>query len=367
MNAWLGLTIPLAVIMIVIGGLLYWMPRLTRPDLYFAVTVLADFPNGTEGRRILGRYRATLAVSSVIGVAFLAAGAYQGSLALAVAALIVQQVGCLAAYFRARAQVAPHATAPTTVHDAIPSPQPTRIPGSWPVQAGPFVVLGAVAIYLNRRWVDIPDRFPIHWGLDGRPNGWSTHTVGGVYGPLITAAVTCLTLSVLAYGVLHWSRPIRSSGQAGEAEASFRRTVAGVLVAAQYLLAAVFGWTAILPLRGISSGPPVIWGILVPTLAFVVVTSALLIAKGQGGTRTLRASPEIAVGASSQPIGDRTEDRYWKGGFFYVNSRDPALFVEKRFGIGYTLNFGHPGSWMILGALVLAPLFVALVVDLAGK
>jgi uncharacterized membrane protein len=241
------------------------------------------------------------------------------------------------------------------------------MPGNWPVLVGPFIALAAVAVYLNHRWADIPARFPIHWGLDGHPNGWSTHTVAGVYGPLLTAAMTCLTLTALAYGVLHWSRPIRPSGPAGEAEAGFRVTVAGIIVAAQYLLAAVFGWTAILSLRRIDSGPPVVWGILVPTLAFVVVAMALLIRKGQGGTRILRASPELAAGASKQPIGDRTEDRYWKAGFLYVNSQDPAFIVEKRFGIGYTLNLGHPGSWMIIAALALAPLAVALVVHLTGK
>jgi uncharacterized membrane protein len=105
----------------------------------------------------------------------------------------------------------------------------------------------------------------------------------------------------------------------------------------------------------------------VPTLAFVVVAIALVIRKGQGGTRLLRESPEIGADDGVKPVGDRTEDRYWKAGFLYVNPQDPAFLVEKRFGLGYTLNFGHPGAWMILAALVLAPLVVGLVVALAGK
>jgi Family of unknown function (DUF5808) len=44
---------------------------------------------------------------------------------------------------------------------------------------------------------------------------------------------------------------------------------------------------------------------------------------------------------------DRTPDRCWKAGIFYVNPADPALFVEKRHGIGYTLNFGNPWSWVV--------------------
>jgi uncharacterized membrane protein len=46
---------------------------------------------------------------------------------------------------------------------------------------------------------------------------------------------------------------------------------------------------------------------------------------------------------------DRTPDRCWKkDDIYYVNRADPALFVEKRVGIGYTLNFGNPWSWVVL-------------------
>ena len=36
----------------------------------------------------------------------------------------------------------------------------------------------------------------------------------------------------------------------------------------------------------------------------------------------------------------------------YINRDDPALLVPKRFGIGRTLNFGHPLAWVIILALV---------------
>ena len=51
--------------------------------------------------------------------------------------------------------------------------------------------------------------------------------------------------------------------------------------------------------------------------------------------------------------GFRDDDRYWYGGFFYNNPDDPALFVSKRFGLGWTLNFGHPQSKLVLIATLL--------------
>src|SRR5260370_14802540 len=52
----------------------------------------------------------------------------------------------------------------------------------------------------------------------------------------------------------------------------------------------------------------------------------------------------------------RDDDQYWSGGVFYNNPDDPALFVPKRFCLGWTLNFGHPRSTLLLiGVLVMFP------------
>ncbi|HZV60655.1 MAG TPA: DUF5808 domain-containing protein [Candidatus Eremiobacteraceae bacterium] len=51
-------------------------------------------------------------------------------------------------------------------------------------------------------------------------------------------------------------------------------------------------------------------------------------------------------------MGQRPPDAAWKGSF-YSNPNDPALLVPKRFGIGYTLNFGNPWSWAVLAFVLL--------------
>jgi uncharacterized membrane protein len=45
---------------------------------------------------------------------------------------------------------------------------------------------------------------------------------------------------------------------------------------------------------------------------------------------------------------------------FYINPKDPALFVEKRFGIGYTVNLGNRWSWIFLVITLLPLIFVKL-------
>lgn len=54
-------------------------------------------------------------------------------------------------------------------------------------------------------------------------------------------------------------------------------------------------------------------------------------------------------------VSDLEEDEeYWKGGLFYFNKNDPSIFVEKRFGVGWTINFANPiGYLMIFGPIIL--------------
>jgi uncharacterized membrane protein len=70
------------------------------------------------------------------------------------------------------------------------------------------------------------------------------------------------------------------------------------------------------------------------------------------------------TGTGATGTGDRTEDRFWKAGLVYYNPEDPAIFLEKRFGIGYTMNMARPAAWYILGAVLGLPLLVALLLAL---
>jgi len=52
----------------------------------------------------------------------------------------------------------------------------------------------------------------------------------------------------------------------------------------------------------------------------------------------------------------------WRLVVFYFNKSDPRLLVPKRTGLGWTLNFAHRGSWMVLGSTVLVAGVVAAIV-----
>ena len=74
----------------------------------------------------------------------------------------------------------------------------------------------------------------------------------------------------------------------------------------------------------------------------VIAAIVLAIKTGQSGNR-------IQLGKTTDgKIIRRDDDKHWKYGAFYVNKEDPALFVEKRFGVGFTINFGKPAAIAII-------------------
>ncbi|MEW8994661.1 DUF5808 domain-containing protein [Clostridium sp.] len=48
----------------------------------------------------------------------------------------------------------------------------------------------------------------------------------------------------------------------------------------------------------------------------------------------------------------KDDDDKWILGSIYYNKNDPAWMVEKRLGVGWTVNFAHPKSWIAVGGLV---------------
>jgi uncharacterized membrane protein len=101
----------------------------------------------------------------------------------------------------------------------------------------------------------------------------------------------------------------------------------------------------------------------VPLLPLVIgygAIFAVLIRTGQGGFRLGLASTGAGPALATA---DRDDDRFWKAGLFYVNRDDPALMVAKRFGAGWTVNFGNVLSWLLVAVLVGTPVSLSVLLE----
>ncbi len=139
------------------------------------------------GKSILHQFSRTVIFSSLIGLALTLPGAFAGfmpelGVGLMLAGAAVEFVGMIAAYTTARSQVRPYQVKPSGEREAVVKPRPIRPVGGWLAQMGPFLILGVAALCIWWRWDAIPQRFPIHWDLYGRPNGWAVKTWRSVFG-----------------------------------------------------------------------------------------------------------------------------------------------------------------------------------------
>jgi uncharacterized membrane protein len=322
----------------ILNAVVFWfMPRLTRRDLYFAVTVAPAFPDESEGRSILGRYRAELIFFSALALATFVAGIVWVGVGFVSTGTLLQLVASFAALYRARQRVLPHAVPPTMIREAELHGHNRIIPGGWMTASGPFILLAACAGYL---W--------FRGGENPTPGDLDGHRLN-VY--LFSTAGILASLTLMLYGLAHWVRPVHAGGDEGARELKFRQTVSAILLMTEYFITLQASWILLVQRRGDLR----IVALLPLVLVFVLVAIVMLARLGQGGSR-MPARDQTRIPSSSVPVGDRTPDRYWKLGVFYFNRNDSAVLVEKRFGLGYSLNFARPTAWIILLLALLGPL-----------
>jgi uncharacterized membrane protein len=207
-------------------------------------------------------------------------------------------------------------------------------------------VLTAMALALA--WPYAADPVPLHYDALGRVDRTAPKTIAAVLPPLFSQALILLVCAGAFFAVRHGKRQI----DAADAEASrsrerrFRRIMSASVLFGGALVGAFFGGLQILTLLDLSARLIIALGLAL-TLGIALGAVLLFALVGQGGSR-LKAPAKARPGAAN-----RDDDRYWKLGCFYRNGEDPAVCVEKRFGLGYTLNWARPASWIILGVLLL--------------
>jgi hypothetical protein len=333
----------------VLTALLAWLaPRWSPPGMLFAVAVDPAFLGSVESRAIRRRYQRRVAWHGALASAALVSlglAASRPTPAPLLAALALQAAGLFWAVARAHAEASPHAVATGHLREATLRPRRPALPGGALAQAGPFLVLAAAALLAVVRWDRIPERFPVHWTLDGEVDRWAERNPAGVFAPIVVAALVCGGILVVAATVVRSSRTGAASARRGLV----------VLLFVEYVMTLVPLWMTLRITLGIGGAIPVAAGVVMTVVVLLLVPWLLL-------------EPSSAAAGSPSMRGDGTPNECWKWGLVYYNREDPALWVAKRIGVGHTLNFARPGAWILLGAtLALVALVLGLAVQLGGS
>jgi uncharacterized membrane protein len=341
-----------ALIAVFITAYALMLPGLTRRDVLFGVTVAPGTRQSPEGRRIIRGYRAAVALLCLVVL-----GAWAGAYAFApdswlrspwlsvsvVALELLLVLPYLFAHAATRRLAAPSPAAP-----AMPPPGPSAelrprhysdyIGWIWEVL--PLAIIVATVAYLVPHYADAPAIIPTHFDLAGNPSQFAPKTIGS-YFMLVWVQ---LFIEILLTGATVLI--VGAKAVPGPADERFRKTWIRGLYALKVLILALLGVIGVVVADAAAGARKPATGPIALVFAFLAIvlfgTMALALRTGQGGAR---------LGAPNETATDRTSDQHWTLGVIYINRDDPAILVEQRFGVGWTLNLGNPRALLVLGAL----------------
>ncbi len=209
------------------------------------------------------------------------------------------------------------------------------------------IILGTLILGLYL-YDAMPDQIIMQTDMQGNATRVVDKSFGVIlFGPAMQAIITIL------FGFIYWmmqktppvldpDNPQISSKQ----NTVFRYRWSAFIVFGGMVLILIFMFMQF-GFANILSPQAALWIPMSATGALVIGAIILSIKTGQSGSR-------IRLGKTTGGnIIRRDDDKYWKWCSVYVNKDDPALFVEKRFGVGFTLNFGRKSAILIgVGFLV---------------
>jgi uncharacterized membrane protein len=206
----------------------------------------------------------------------------------------------------------------------------------------------------------LPDRVATHWNAAMQPDVFSDKSPGLIWMMPAIQVFIALCFAFVHVSLVKSKRKLEANDPEGSLRRDevFRSAWAWFLIVIGVLMSAGMTLLQAATFQLLSVG--VAFGVIMGATALSLVGGVVLSIKvGQGGSRLkTKPAPQAAV--------DYDDDRFWKLGSFYYNPDDPSVFVEKRFGVGFTNNFARPLTWVLMGALVLLIVGASLVGLLAA-
>lgn len=222
------------------------------------------------------------------------------------------------------------------------------------------IVLISVAV-IGFFYDRIPNQFPIHWNSQNIPDRLVEKSPLSV---MMMPAMQLLMIPVLAFSHYAFIKskqkllanyPQITSYQSKKFRRAWSINFLVTSVATQLLLTST-NFFSLFFAEDVAFG----WmGLLIAIFIFGILGYSLFLTwkYGQGGEKLVFSEIDEPI----EEVTEVDEEQYWKLGVFYYNPEDPAVFVEKRFGIGSTINMARWQSWVCIAGLVLFCIFIGVI------
>lgn len=207
----------------------------------------------------------------------------------------------------------------------------------------------------------IPNEFPVHWNSQNVPDRIVEKTYLSV---LMVPAIQLLMIPVMAFSNYSFIKskqkllsnyPQLTSKQSKQFRKAWSVYFLIVSVALQLLFTLINFYALFIADDSGFEWVSIVIGIFI--VGIIGYSLFLTWKYGQGGEKLVYSE----IKENSEEFTEVDEEKYWKWGVFYYNPEDPAVFVEKRFGIGSTINMARWQSWLAIGGLIVFCILLAVV------
>ncbi|HEY0543777.1 MAG TPA: DUF1648 domain-containing protein [Pyrinomonadaceae bacterium] len=359
-NSMLSVLIPLLMTNMLVLAVLLWMPVIRGEKAFFGVRVSRETYLG-EGRRILRRYWLCLlaAFFALEAIGFLTAY-YRRNFAFALVTHFLSYFAAFALYSNFAREVRPFRVVSDATKFATPL-QTRRLADYTHLLLEATVVLLTIAptVVLIYYYPALPERVPVHWGINGQPDRWARKTFSTVFFLPILMTYLQSWFLLLKYDLVHAKMTLPA--EQAEVYLKFKEQliVASVHMMdwVRALLAIMLGTVSMFILlttvEALRHLMPIANLLIWPCVGLLLIVCFYYVYRFMAINNRL----EEATGNSN--VERESEAAKWtSGGLFYYNPDDPALIVEKRDGLGYTYNFAGKGIRLRLAFLAVVPLLV---------
>ncbi|MGG3466859.1 DUF5808 domain-containing protein [Neobacillus pocheonensis] len=224
----------------------------------------------------------------------------------------------------------------------------------WYVYILPISITIGLISYTTHQYEILPEHIPTHWGINGKGDRFTDKTTFSA----ISLPLTLLVMQVMFLGINIATKKSGIKLSATNMQASRQRQLTLRKYSSWFMFLTILLLTLLFTCFQLSTIHPnlisnnAMLGIPLLFLIVMLVGNMAFVVK-------VGRSDKMTNEQDEGTITDFDEDSYWKGGLFYFNRNDPSIFVEKRFGIGWTINFGNPMGYLI----VIVPLIIVFLIS----
>lgn len=224
----------------------------------------------------------------------------------------------------------------------------------WYVYLLPLLITVGVIGYTILQYDQLPEQIPTHWGINGEADAFTEKTwMSAIQMPLVLLVMQLMFLGVNIGTKKSGIKLSATSTNASRVrQLALRKYTSWLMFFVSFLVTVLFSFFQLQSIH-----PDILSGTMMITAPIIFLAVVLI------GTITFSVkigiSDKFDEDVAEDNITDYDEDSHWVGGLIYFNKNDPSIFVEKRFGVGWTLNFANPIGYIIF----IGPLLVILILS----